>query len=153
VLLRLSVWAALGCCAADGSRFDQDALTAAHKTPPFGTRVRVICAATSRSIVVRITDRGPFIAGRAIDLLRNGPSACRVSAHPPRHLRPAHRRPETAMATSTDGRVFAGLDRTKFFPALKPMFISYTQAQVDGLNYLLSVFLTYAFVLDRRLLA
>lgn len=57
------------------------------------------------------------------------------------------------MATSTDGRAFAGLDRAKFFPALKPMFGSYTQAQVDRLNHLLAVFLAYAFVLDRRLLA
>lgn len=68
--------------AADGSRFDQDALTAAHKTLRFGTRVRVTCEATGRSVVVRITDRGPFIAGRAIDLSRGaarpGPSACRA---------------------------------------------------------------------------
>ncbi|GAN47813.1 rare lipoprotein A [Methylobacterium sp. ME121] len=78
MLLRLSVRAALGCRAADGSRFGQDALTAAHKTLPFGTRVRVTCAATGRSIVVRTTDRGPFIAGRAIDLSWHGPSACRV---------------------------------------------------------------------------
>lgn len=56
--------------AADGSRFDQDGLTAAHKTLRFGTRVRVTCAATGRSVVVRITDRGPFVAGRAIDLSR-----------------------------------------------------------------------------------
>ncbi|MBY0251275.1 MAG: septal ring lytic transglycosylase RlpA family protein [Methylobacterium organophilum] len=61
--------------AADGSRFDQDALTAAHKTLPFGTRVRVTCAATGRSVVVRITDRGPFIAGRAIDLSRGAAQA------------------------------------------------------------------------------
>lgn len=78
MLLRLSVRAALGCRAADGSRFDQEALTVAHKTLPFGTRVRVSCAATCRSIVVRITDRGPFIAERAIDLSWHGPSACRV---------------------------------------------------------------------------
>ncbi len=57
------------------------------------------------------------------------------------------------MATSTDEGAFARLDRTKFFAALKPMFGSYTQAQVDGLNHLLDVFLAYALVLDRRLLA
>lgn len=61
--------------AADGSRFNQDALTAAHKTLPFGTRVRVTSAATGRSVVVRITDRGPFIAGRAIDLSRGAARA------------------------------------------------------------------------------
>lgn len=61
--------------AADGSRFDQDALTAAHKTLPFGTRVRVTCAATGRSVVVRITDRGPLVAGRTIDLSRGAARA------------------------------------------------------------------------------
>lgn len=61
--------------AADGSRFDQDALTAAHKTLRFGTRVRVTCLATGRSVVVRITDRGPFVAGRAIDLSRGAARA------------------------------------------------------------------------------
>ncbi|SFV09113.1 MULTISPECIES: septal ring lytic transglycosylase RlpA family protein [unclassified Methylobacterium] len=65
--------------AADGSLFDQDALTAAHKTLPFGTRVRVTCTATGRSVVVRITDRGPFIAGRAIDLSRGAARAIGLS--------------------------------------------------------------------------
>lgn len=65
--------------AADGSRFDQDALTAAHKTLRFGTRVRVTCAATGRSVVVRITDRGPFIPGRAIDLSRGAARAIGLS--------------------------------------------------------------------------
>ena len=47
-----------------------NAMTAAHRTLPFGTRVRVTHAATGRSVDVRINDRGPYIAGRIIDLSR-----------------------------------------------------------------------------------
>jgi rare lipoprotein A (peptidoglycan hydrolase) len=55
---------------ASGGRFNPDALTAAHKTLPFGTRVRVTHAANGRSVEVVINDRGPYIAGRIIDLSR-----------------------------------------------------------------------------------
>lgn len=51
---------------ASGERYDMHALTAAHKTLPFGTRVRV--ASGHRVVTVRITDRGPFVRGRIIDL-------------------------------------------------------------------------------------
>lgn len=53
---------------ASGERFNTGALTAAHKTLPFGTRVRVENVHTGRSVVVRINDRGPFVRGRVIDL-------------------------------------------------------------------------------------
>jgi len=53
---------------ANGERLDLSAMTAAHKTLPFGTRVRVTLLSTGRSIVVRINDRGPFVRGRIIDL-------------------------------------------------------------------------------------
>lgn len=53
---------------ASGERFDMAALTAAHRTLPFGTKVRVTNPATGRSVVVRINDRGPFHGGRLIDL-------------------------------------------------------------------------------------
>jgi rare lipoprotein A len=55
---------------ASGGRFNPDALTAAHKSLPFGTRVRVTHARSGRSVDVTINDRGPFIAGRIIDLSR-----------------------------------------------------------------------------------
>jgi rare lipoprotein A (peptidoglycan hydrolase) len=55
---------------ASGGRFNPDALTAAHKTLPFGTRVRVTHARNGRSVEVVINDRGPYIAGRIIDLSR-----------------------------------------------------------------------------------
>lgn len=53
---------------ASGARFDRDAMTAAHRSLPFGTRVRVTDVASSKSVVVQISDRGPFIAGRVLDL-------------------------------------------------------------------------------------
>ena len=55
---------------ASGERFDSTALTAAHRTLPFGTRVRVQNLDNGRSVVVRINDRGPFIRGRVIDVTR-----------------------------------------------------------------------------------
>ena len=55
---------------ASGERYDEKALTAAHRTLPFGTRVQVTNLANGRSVVVRITDRGPFARGRVIDLSR-----------------------------------------------------------------------------------
>lgn len=54
--------------AADGSRFDQNAMTAAHKTLPFGTLLLVTNPRNKKSVIVRITDRGPYIPGRVLDL-------------------------------------------------------------------------------------
>jgi rare lipoprotein A len=54
--------------AADGSIFDQNALTAAHRTLPLGTIVRVTSVASGESVIVKITDRGPFVRGRILDL-------------------------------------------------------------------------------------
>jgi rare lipoprotein A len=53
---------------ASGSPFNRDALTAAHRSLPFGTRVRVTDLTSSKSVVVRITDRGPRVRGRVLDL-------------------------------------------------------------------------------------
>lgn len=53
---------------ASGEKFNMYALTAAHKTLPFGTRVRVTNLANGKSVVVKINDRGPFVKGRIIDL-------------------------------------------------------------------------------------
>jgi rare lipoprotein A len=53
---------------ANGGRFEEAALTAAHRTLPFGTRVRVTDPNTGRSVIVTINDRGPFGRGRVIDL-------------------------------------------------------------------------------------
>lgn len=53
---------------ASGEIFKQDKLTAAHRTLPFGTKVKVINVANGRSVNVTINDRGPFAAGRIIDV-------------------------------------------------------------------------------------
>jgi rare lipoprotein A len=73
---------------ASGERFNQEALTAAHKTLPFGTRVRVTNLRNGESVEVKINDRGPYIRGRIIDLskgaareigmLRSGTAKVRV---------------------------------------------------------------------------
>ena len=55
---------------ASGERFDMHALTAAHRTLPFGTLVRVHSLVNGRDVDVRITDRGPFIHNRIIDVSR-----------------------------------------------------------------------------------
>jgi len=56
--------------AANGETYDMDQLTAAHRTWPFDTIVRVTNLSNQRSVSVRITDRGPFVDGRVIDLSR-----------------------------------------------------------------------------------
>jgi rare lipoprotein A len=53
---------------ADGTIYDQNAMTAAHRTLPMGSMVRVTNLSNNQSIVVKITDRGPFVDGRIIDL-------------------------------------------------------------------------------------
>lgn len=53
---------------ASGGWFNPNAMTAAHKTLPFGTRVRVTNNRNGRSVIVKINDRGPYVKGRIIDL-------------------------------------------------------------------------------------
>lgn len=60
---------------ASGEVYDMNELTAAHKTLPFGTRVRVRHARTGKEVTVRINDRGPHVPGRIIDLSRAAASA------------------------------------------------------------------------------
>lgn len=74
---------------ASGEAFDPSDLTAAHRTLPFGSRVRVTDLSSGRSVVVRINDRGPFTRGRLIDvsqaaahelnLIRRGHGMVRIS--------------------------------------------------------------------------
>ncbi|MGM0631373.1 MAG: septal ring lytic transglycosylase RlpA family protein [Pseudomonadota bacterium] len=56
---------------ASGERYNHYSSTAAHRTLPFGTKVRVTNIANNKSVVVKINDRGPFIDGRVIDLSRS----------------------------------------------------------------------------------
>jgi rare lipoprotein A len=78
---------------ADGTVYDQNAMTAAHRTLPMGSLVRVTNLTNDQSVVVRITDRGPFVDGRiidlslaaakAVDIYRPGTAKVRVEAFAP----------------------------------------------------------------------
>lgn len=59
-----------GNLTANGEVYDMNAMTAAHKHYPFGTRLEVTNLKNNKSVVVRINDRGPFVAGRDLDLSR-----------------------------------------------------------------------------------
>ena len=69
-----------GARTASGERFNAHSYTAAHKTLPFGTRVKVTNARTGKSVIVRINDRGPFVRGRIIDLSYGAASAVGLTA-------------------------------------------------------------------------
>lgn len=64
---------------ASGETFNTNELTAAHRTLPFGTKVRVVNKKTGKSVVVRINDRGPYAHGRVIDLSRASAQAIGIS--------------------------------------------------------------------------
>jgi len=57
-----------GTQTANGEKFDTQELTAAHRTLPFGPRLRVTNVTTGRSVTVRVNDRGPFVPGRVVDV-------------------------------------------------------------------------------------
>lgn len=63
-------WYALTSMTASGERGNPKALTAAHRSLPFGTKVRVENLRNGRRVVVRINDRGPFVGGRVIDVTK-----------------------------------------------------------------------------------
>jgi rare lipoprotein A len=90
--------------AANGEIFDMNAMTAAHRSLPFGTRLQVTNMKNGRSVVVRIQDRGPYISGRVLDLSYGAARAldmveiglvkvryAEVEAPPPPHGAPAER--------------------------------------------------------------
>ena len=64
-----------GTHTADGKRFDDRKLTAAHRTLPFGTKLRVTNPRTGVMVIVTVNDRGPFIRGRQLDLSRGAAEA------------------------------------------------------------------------------
>ncbi len=75
-----------GSPTANGETFDTQQLTAAHRTLPFGTIVRVYSSATARCVFVRINDRGPFVDGRVIDLSRAAADAIGMESVAPVQL-------------------------------------------------------------------
>ena len=52
----------------NGERYDRNAFTCAHRTLPFGTRLKITNPRNGKSVIVRVTDRGPFVRGRVVDL-------------------------------------------------------------------------------------
>jgi peptidoglycan lytic transglycosylase len=60
---------------ASGARLNPGAMTAAHRSLPFGSKVRVTNRRNGRSVVVTVNDRGPFVSGRIIDLTPAGAQA------------------------------------------------------------------------------
>jgi len=64
-----------GSKTANGEQFNPNDLTAAHRTLPFGTRLRVTHVATGQSVTVRVNDRGPFIPGRVVDVSHSAAEA------------------------------------------------------------------------------
>ncbi len=64
-----------GSGTASGQKLNPEALTAAHRTLPFGTKVHVTNKNNGRSVVVTINDRGPFVSGRVIDVTPAGARA------------------------------------------------------------------------------
>ena len=91
---------------ASGERFDPNQLTAAHRTLPFGTRVKVTNLDNGRHVVVRINDRGPYMRGRVLDL---SPAAARKLgfvnagvAHVRLDVLECKRDPRGRMATTSD---------------------------------------------------
>src|SRR5882724_7386103 len=78
-----SVYSYTGNRTANGERLNPRGLTAAHRSLPFGTRVRVTNARNGHSVVVRINDRGPFVRGRVIDVTPAGARALGFSGLAP----------------------------------------------------------------------
>jgi rare lipoprotein A len=64
-----------GSRTASGEKFDTHELTAAHPTLPFGTRLRVTNISTGRAVTVRVNDRGPYVAGRVVDVSQSAANA------------------------------------------------------------------------------
>jgi len=73
-------WYTLDSLTASGEKMDDVALTAAHNSLPFGTKVLIENIANNRSVVVRINDRGPFVGGRIIDLSKAAAEALEMIA-------------------------------------------------------------------------
>lgn len=94
-----------GRLTASGEVFDPNELTAAHRTLPFGTRVRVTSVRSGRSVVVRINDRGPFAKNRIIDLSRAAAEAIGMIGSGVSRVR-------LSLVTSDAGAVRAGVDST-----------------------------------------
>lgn len=93
----------------NGERYNRDSLTCAHRSLPFGTRLKVTNPNNGRTVVVRVTDRGPFVKGRVIDLsyaaarelhmLNSGVAYMRIETLKPEDNIPYTNEPESPLQT------------------------------------------------------
>lgn len=67
-------WYALTSKTASGERMNPDGMTAAHRSLPFGSKIKVINQRNGKHVIVRVNDRGPFAKGRVLDLSRGAAS-------------------------------------------------------------------------------
>jgi rare lipoprotein A len=101
-----------GSRTASGKRLSNAALTAAHRTLPFGTNVRVTNKKNGRSVIVTITDRGPFVRGRVIDVTPAGARALGFSGLTRVSLKiaPESEPPDASDEADPIGALIASLD-------------------------------------------
>ena len=100
----LAAWYDLKNRTASGEIFDAGALTAGHRTLPFGTEVEVVNLRNGRSVTVKITDRGPFTRGRVIDLSRAAARAIGMTGIDEVALYAGPQTPEVTATGSLAGR-------------------------------------------------
>jgi rare lipoprotein A len=100
----LAAWYDLKNRTASGETFDAGALTAGHRTLPFGTKVEVVNLRNGRAVTVKITDRGPFTRGRVIDLSRAAARAIGMTGIDEVALYAGPQAPEVTATGSVAGR-------------------------------------------------
>ena len=118
---------------ASGETFDMLAMTAAHRSLPFGTRVRVTNLTNGRSAIVRINDRGPFVKGRVLDLSYAAAQRLRMVGSGVEPVRIVVL-PRLAMAASADHRLARRLARRPCHCRGEALAASFRTARVDVLS-------------------
>lgn len=116
-------WYAMTSITASGERANPNALTAAHRRLPFGTRVKVTNLRNGKSIVVRINDRGPFIKGRIIDVTRAGAVALGFKARGHTRVRVQRVSRKTSLGAQPRWQPLAKLTRVAL-PKRRPVTVS-----------------------------
>lgn len=126
---------------ANGEIYDQNALTAAHRTLPFNTIVRVTNANNGKSVTVRINDRGPYVGNRVIDLSRAaaeridmiGPGTARVRIQLISSEQPVSRRPQQELFTVQLASYTVKSQADEFARQIRGAYVH--QARVEGTIY------------------
>jgi len=116
---------------ASGEVFDQEGMTAAHRTFPFGTRLRVTNPKTARSVCVVINDRGPFVAGREIDLSKGAAFAIGALSTCPVQIEVLDRDMSYVKCVKTGRVAGAGLYRVQVGAFLDPQNAEHLKQGLD----------------------